>query len=277
MTIYKYKSRKGVLITLIIFLGLATAAQEYNHKGSLIIIGGGEIPDTIFNIFARKIGGKDQPIVYIPTATEDESWIQAGEHLKKFIIRGFNNLKTVHTRSNEKANEKDLPALIDYAKGIFIGGGDQENLAKVYGGTATLHAMLKLLDRGGVIMGTSAGATIMGSLLIGGDHRKNPSVSKSFAEGFSFMKKTAIDQHVLARNRQFDLVPILEKYPNVFGMALDESTAAIVEGDSIRVVGNSYMLIFDQSDWNEQRINWGRVYQPFKIFAAGEVYIIRKN
>ncbi len=126
-------------------------------------------------------------------------------------------------------------------------------------------------------MGTSAGATIMGSLMIGGDHRKAPHVSKSFGEGFSFMKQTAIDQHVLVRNRQFDLVPVLEKYPNIFGMALDESTAALVEGDSIKVVGNSYMLIFDQKDWNKQRIDWGRVYQPFKMFSSGKVYAIRKN
>ncbi len=277
MTVYQFQIMRIIFTTLIILLSIKVNAQEYKHKGSLIIIGGGDTPDTIYNLFAQKIGGKDMLIVYIPTATDDEPWIQAGEHLKKFTSRGFTNLKTLHTRDRKKADEPEFSNVIKSAKGIFIGGGDQENLAKAYAGTATLQTMHDFLDRGGVIMGTSAGATIMGSLMIGGDHRKAPHVSKSFGEGFSFMKQTAIDQHVLVRNRQFDLVPVLEKYPNIFGMALDESTAALVEGDSIKVVGNSYMLIFDQKDWNKQRIDWGRVYQPFKMFSSGKVYAIRKN
>jgi cyanophycinase len=250
---------------------------SFPFRGSLIIIGGGDIPDTVYQIFAQKIGGKDQSIVYIPTASEDEPWIREGKHLDKFTSRGFTNLKTVHTRSKTKANEAEFPDMIRNAKGIFLGGGDQENLARIYGGTATHKAMLELLERGGVIMGTSAGATIMGSLLIGGDHRKKPNIPVDLGEGFSFMKQTAIDQHVLARNRQFDLIPVLEKYPNTLGIALDESTAALVEGDSITVVGESYMLIFDQHDWSRQVKEWGRVYQPFKIFSPGIGYQFRKN
>lgn len=255
----------------------AEAQANFPHKGSLIIIGGGDIPDTIYNLFASKIGGKDQSIVYIPTAVDDEPWIQAGEHLKKFTSRGFTQVKTVHTRSKEQANTSEFPALIDKAKGIFIGGGDQDNLANIYGGTATLQAMYRLLDRGGVIMGTSAGATIMGSLMIGGDHRKTPHLHATLGEGFSFIQQIAIDQHVLVRNRQFDLIPILENHPNVLGMALDEATAALVHGDSIKVVGNSYMLLYDQHDWNKQRTEWGRVFQPFKIFAPGKVYFLRRS
>ena len=118
------------------------------------------------------------------------------------------------------ANDSLFPAFLQQAKGVFLGGGDQENLAKVYGGTATHQALIDLLNRGGMIMGTSAGATIMGSLLIGGGHRKTPHLPSTFGEGFSFMQQTAIDQHVLVRNRQFDLVPVLENNPQVFGMAL---------------------------------------------------------
>lgn len=255
----------------------SNAQPYYAHKGSLIIIGGGEITNEMYDLFAQKIGGKDQRIVYIPTATDDELWIQQGKHLEKFTTRGFTNLQTVHTRDRTKANESVFPEMINNAKGVFLGGGDQENLAKVYGGSETLKALNELLDRGGVIMGTSAGATIMGSLMIGGDHRKTPHLPKDFGEGFSFIQQIAIDQHVLVRNRQFDLVPVLEKYPNVLGMALDEATAAVVESDSIRVVGNSYMLIFDQRDWEKQRKEWGRVYRPFNMYSKGAVYPIGKN
>ena len=85
------------LLSMIICGAIFTTviAQEnpfYNKKGKLIIIGGGAIPDSLFSFFANYCSGKDQPVVYIPTATTDEAYIQNGEHLLKFTSRGFNNL-----------------------------------------------------------------------------------------------------------------------------------------------------------------------------------------
>jgi hypothetical protein len=77
----------------------------YNYKGKLIIIGGGDIPDSLFTFFANYCGGKDQPIVYIPTATTDEQYIKEGGHLVKFTSRGFTNLSTIHTRDKVKADD----------------------------------------------------------------------------------------------------------------------------------------------------------------------------
>lgn len=54
------------------------------------------------------------------------------------------------------------------AKGLYFGGGDQQLIADAYAGTKLYDEFIALLNRGGVIMGTSAGATIMGSLMIGG-------------------------------------------------------------------------------------------------------------
>ena len=269
----KHLFHSVVLLSVLSFSAPASQAQpRYPHKGMLVVIGGGTIPDTVYNLFAERIGGRDQPVAYIPTATADEQWIKEGKHLVKFSERGFTNLSTVHTRDRAEA---DLPVHIERirkAKGVFIGGGDQSRLAKSYAGTKVLEELKALLDRGGVIMGTSAGASIMGSLLIGGDHRKTPHVSHTFETGFSFMSRTAIDQHVLVRNRQFDLVPVLENHPNTLGIALDESTAAVVTPGTIEVVGKSYMLVFDPKDWERQRKEWGRVYRPFLMFAQGQRY-----
>ena len=263
-----------LLTALSISVHITQAQSRYPHKGTLVVIGGGTIPDTVYNLFAERIGGRDQPVVYIPTATADEQWIKEGKHLLKFSDRGFTNLSTVHTRDRVEA---DLPLNIDRirkAKGVFLGGGDQSRLEKSYGGTRLLDELRALLDRGGVVMGTSAGASIMGSLLIGGDHRKTPHVPQSFDAGFSFMQRTAIDQHVLVRNRQFDLVPVLENHPNTLGVALDESTAAVVTPGRIDVVGKSYMLVFDPKDWERQRREWGRVYRPFMMFAQGQAFAL---
>jgi cyanophycinase len=274
-----FKLSRLICFLLALLITQSTIAQQevFPFKGKLIIIGGGDILDTMYNLFAKEIGGKDQPIVYIPTATDDEPWIQAGEHLVKFTSRGFTNLTTVHTRDKQKANDPVFIDRIRKAKGVFIGGGDQANIANAFLGTAVHQELFALLNRGGIIMGTSAGATIMGDLMITGwEQRKAPNVLHTYPPGLAFMKNTSIDQHVLVRNRQFDLVPMMEANTNILGMALDEATAAYVNRDSIQVIGRSYMMIYDQHDWSTQKQEWGRVYRPFMMFSEGKVYRFKK-
>jgi cyanophycinase len=271
--------KRFLFLQLMLLFSQVTFAQQeiFPYKGKLIIIGGGDILDTMYNLFAKEIGGKDQPIVYIPTATDDEPWIQAGQHLVKFTSRGFTNLTTVHTRDKQKANDPVFIDRIRKAKGVFIGGGDQANIAASFLGTDVHKELIALLNRGGIIMGTSAGATIMGEVMITGwEQRKAPHVQHQYPAGLAFMKNTSIDQHVLVRNRQFDLIPMMETNSNLLGMALDEATAAYVQRDSIQVVGRSYMMIFDHQDWNTQKKEWGKVYKPFMMYSEGEVYRFKK-
>ena len=275
----KYCSmKKLLLITVTIFLFVTNVKAQstnnpyFNYKGKLIIIGGGTMPDSLFEFFAAHCGGKDQPVVYIPTATSDEKYIQEGGHLEKFTSRGFTNLSTIHTRDKAKADAAENISLMRKAKGIFFGGGDQDLIAEAYGNTQLYKEMLALLDRGGVIMGTSAGATIMGALLVGGDARKDLTKKFPFQPAFSFIQNVDIDQHVLVRNRQFDLIPVIETYPTHLGVGIDESTAIIVEGHQFKVWGNSYVMVYDAKDWASQKASYGKVLKPFKMLYSGQAF-----
>ena len=270
--------KKIFALTITVFLFILNANAQttsnpyFNYKGKLIIIGGGSIPDSLFSFFANYMGGKDQPIVYIPTATTDEEYIQKGEHLIKFSSRGFTNLSTIHTRNKKEADDPKNIALMRNAKGLYFGGGDQQLIANAYAGTKLYDEFIALLNRGGVIMGTSAGATIMGSLMVGGDARDDISKKYAFNPAFSFMTNTALDQHVLARNRQFDLIPVIEHYPGTLGIGMDESTAIIVEAGQFKVWGISYAMLYDPKDWAEQKKKWGAVLKPFKMMASGSSF-----
>jgi len=270
--------KKILLLTVTVFLFIlnvnaqTTSNPYFNYKGKLIIIGGGSIPDSLFEFFAADCGGKNQPVVYIPTATNDEEFIQKGEHLIKFSSRGFTNLSTIHTRNKKEADDPKNIALMRNAKGLFFGGGDQQLIADAYAGTKLYDEFIALLNRGGVIMGTSAGATIMGSLMVGGDARDDISKKYNFNPAFSFMTNTALDQHVLARNRQFDLISVIENYPGTLGIGMDESTAIIVEAGQFKVWGKSYAMLYDPMDWAAQKNKWGRVLKPFKMMASGSSF-----
>jgi cyanophycinase len=272
-------TKKSILAVILLFASISltqkTIAQEnpfFNYKGKLIIVGGGNMPDSLFTFFANYCGGKDQSIVYIPTATTDEQYIKEGGHLVKFTSRGFTNLSTIHTRDKVKADDPKNIELVRNAKGIFFGGGDQDLIAAAYGETQLYKEFIALLERGGVIMGTSAGATIMGSLLVGGDARKDLTKPYPFKPAFSFIKNMAIDQHVLVRNRQFDLIPVIENNPSNIGVAIDESTAIIVEAGKFKVWGLSYALLYDPLDWGKQQKEIGKVIKPFKMLGSGDGY-----
>ena len=146
--------KKILLLTITVFLFILnvnaqTASNPYfNYKGKLIIIGGGSIPDSLFEFFAADCGGKNQPVVYIPTATDDEEFIQKGEHLIKFSSRGFTNLSTIHTRNKKEADDSKNIELMRNAKGLFFGGGDQQLIADAYAGTKLYDEFIALLNRG---------------------------------------------------------------------------------------------------------------------------------
>ena len=63
--------------------------------------------------------------------------------------------------------------------------------------------------------------------------------------GFGFLKNSAIDQHLLRRNRQFDLIEIIEARPELLGIGIDENTAIVVRGDRFEVIGQSLVAIYD--------------------------------
>jgi cyanophycinase len=86
----------------------------------------------------------------------------------------------------------------------------------------------------------------MASFLVRGDPRTNEIVMGEYQQGFGFLPGSAIDQHLLARNRQFDLIPVVQKYPELLGIGIDENTAIVVEGEEFRVIGEGHVAIYDR-------------------------------
>ncbi len=135
------------------------------------------------------------------------------------------------------------------ARGVWFPGGRQWRLVDSYLGTRTERELHALLDRGGVVGGTSAGASIMASYLVRGAREGNQvMMARGYEKGFSFMRGTAIDQHVVPRNRLGDLPTVLRVHPTLLGIGLDEGTAIVVQGDRFEVVGKSRVFVYGGRD-----------------------------
>lgn len=221
-------------------------AQEVGPpNGSLVVVGGGMRDLSILERFIDLAGGPEAPIVVIPTAGGGEDYDEFYQGLGMFHELGAYNLTVLHTYDPAEADTETFARPIHEAHGVWFPGGRQWRLADAYLGTRTEEALWDLLDRGGVIGGSSAGATIQGSFLARGDTRTNTIMMGDHEVGFGFLKNTAIDQHVLRRNRQFDLIEVIEARPDLLGIGIDENTAIVVRGDQFEVMGESYVLIYD--------------------------------
>jgi len=219
------------------------------RRGAIVAAGGGALGDDIYRHFVKLAGGSDARIVIIPTAGAQEgshdAWT-AIEELKKVGVRRF---EILHTRSRGVADLDAFVAPLFEATGVWISGGRQWRLIDVYLHTRTHRELEAVLARGGVIGGNSAGASTLASFLIRGAVEDNRTVvAPGREEGFGFLRGVAIDQHVLARGRENDLLEVLDARPELLGIGLNEGTALIITGDLAEVVGESMVAIYDVTD-----------------------------
>lgn len=237
---------------------LTALAQPNNEtyigpeNGHLVIVGGNLQSDSIWQRIITLAGGPDAPIVVIPTAGGEPTYDANFSSAVAFRRLGAKNVTVLHTYDPTVADTDEFVAPLFEAKGLFFGGGRQWRLVDAYAGTKTERAFQAVLDRGGVISGSSAGASIQGSFLARGDTTNNQVLIGDHTVGFGYLKNTAIDQHVLVRNRQFDLFDILRVYPELLGIAIDEDTALIVNKDEAEVLGSTYALIYDGGFWSRE-------------------------
>jgi cyanophycinase len=218
-------------------------------KGYLVITGGG--PD--YKTFLALAGGKNAHIVVIPTAAimrqEDEKM------LPPYCNAGgpFAGMKctVLHTTDRKVADSPEFVAPLKDATGVYLEGGRHWRLADAYLGTLTLKEMFGVLDRGGVIMGGSAGATIQGSYMVRGSSNPDDNtimMAPGHEVGFAFFTNVTIDQHVDTRQRENDLAPVMKAHPQLLGLGLDQSTSITVHGDTLTVNGPKRVAVWDGKD-----------------------------
>jgi len=232
-----------MLLPVLLFLSLA-APSVGPANGTLIVVGGGQLGAEIVDRFIQLAGGKGASVVIIPTAGEDRAPMDAND---SFLSKaGVKELTVLHTRDRKVADSGEFVAPLRRATAVWFTGGRQWRLADAYLGTRTEKALHQLLERGGVIGGTSAGATIQGSYLVRGAVEGNAvMMSPGHEQGFGFLRGVAIDQHLIKRGREKDLLQVIEKHPELLGIGIDESTAIVVRGDEFEVIGASKVAIYD--------------------------------
>jgi len=263
---------KKLLVSLsIVLLAIAVQAQKPSpistgpKKGSLVIVGGGRVPLSIREKFIALAGGPEANFVYIPTAAEDTALNAGGDESPKLF--GLKNVTVLHTRDRNEANTEKFAAPLRKASGVWFGGGRQWRLVDSYLDTRTHKELVALLERGGVIGGSSAGATIQGSYLVRGAREGNQiMMAKGYEIGLGFLKNAAIDQHIDTRKRENDMAEVILAHPQLLGIGLYESTAIVAHGDVFEVIGDGKVAITDGKE---------RDGKKYYLLSAGERFNLK--
>lgn len=252
-------------------------APEYGPaKGALVIVGGGNLAGSGINEkFIELAGGPERNFVIVPTAggnrNADGSLIAYDEQriIAPWLKLGLRHVRMLHTHDPTVADTEAFATVLRTADAVWFNGGRQWNIVDSYANTLTYREFHKVLERGGVIGGSSAGATIQGDYLVRGAVSGAEVVmtpEPNHERAFKFLRRSAIDQHINTRNRWDDLIPVIKKWPDLLGIGLSEATAIIVRGDRFEVMGAWKVAVHDRT----------RLYQPWEkpyfVLSAGDLY-----
>ncbi len=207
------------------------------ENGTLIIVGGGGSPPGLMERFIELAGGPDHAyLVYIPCSEAEEINEEPGM-VDSWRRLGVRSVTWIHTKDREKANTDEwILDKLRKATGIWFGGGRQWNLVDSYQHTTAHKLMHRVLERGGVIGGSSAGASIQGSYMARGNPMGNVDpMADGYETGLGLITGMAIDQHFTQRGRLPDMTALVNRYPQLLGVGLDEASSIIAQGSVAEV------------------------------------------
>lgn len=239
-------------------------------KGSLLIVGGGGMPPEVLNKYLELAGGKDKTFIVLPTSNPDPIPANSGAFLKR---AGVTNLHVLPGRTKEEVNKPEVLALLDKADAVWFDGGRQWRFVDAYEGTPFYEKLHGVLKRGGVIGGSSAGATIQGEYLCRGNPLgPNDIICEGYEKGFNFLPGVGIDQHFTQRNRFADMYLFKKTYPQYLGIGIDEATALVVKGHVAEIIGRTRACFYPGTPRDEKdfiSVNSGETFD-FKTMKKME-------
>jgi cyanophycinase len=216
------------------------------EHGALFIHGGGEMPHDVVQRFLDLAGGKDSPIVVLPIAAEGNLPEDVSRDIRAMSRGGATNVVSLRARDRVEVESPEFAAAVSKARGLWFNGGRQWRFVDAYMSTKAEGLFRDVLRRGGVIGGSSAGASIQSQYMPRGSPLGNlEMMAEGYERGLGFLPGAAVDQHFTQRHRHGDMTCLMRRYPQLLGIGLDEGTAIVVRGSTAEIIGLGQVHFYD--------------------------------
>jgi cyanophycinase len=226
--------------------GPTTPAPE-DARGPLIIIGGREDREgerVILREVARRLDG-GRLVVATVASHEPEGYFDI--YRRAFADLGVTDMAELYVHDRAETLDGEMVRALDGAGGVFFTGGDQLRISSQIGDTPVERRVREIHETGGVIAGTSAGASVMSdTMLVKGSSGESHRIGDlHMAPGLGLVRDVIIDQHFAERGRIGRLLGAVAQNPRVLGVGIDEDTAIVVRGGRFAVVGSGAVYVVD--------------------------------
>ncbi|MBY3397748.1 cyanophycinase [Rhizobium laguerreae] len=217
------------------------------REGTLIIIGGHEDHDgerVILKEVAKHV--RDGKLVLATVAShEPEGYLE--KYQSSFGELGVSKVTELYIEERDQATSEDKLATLRDVSAVFFSGGDQLRITSLIGDTPIYEHVHEIFANGGVIAGTSAGASVMSdTMLVRGSNASSFRIGDlSMAPGLGLLPNVIIDQHFAERGRIGRLIGAVSQNPRVLGIGIDEDTAIVVRGHRFDVIGTGAVYLVD--------------------------------
>jgi cyanophycinase len=216
-------------------------------RGPLIIIGGGEDREgerVILREVARYLNGGKLVLATV-ASHQPEGYFEV--YQKAFADLGIEDLVELYVQDRAETLDPEKLRLFDSAAGVFFSGGDQLRISSQIGDTPIEQRVREIHERGGVIAGTSAGASMMSeTMLVKGTSGESHKIGDlHMAPGLGLVRNVIIDQHFAERGRFGRLFGAVAHNPRELGIGIDEDTALVLQDSHFKVVGSGCVYVAD--------------------------------
>lgn len=237
--------------------------------GTLVIAGGGDVPEDAAERFIKAAGGPDAEIVVVTTANGEKPSVEA-RSVAWLTEAGAKNVRLVHPRTRAEAEAPAFVAVLRKANGVWFTGGRQWRLVDVFENTTAESEFRAILNRGGAIGGNGGGASMLSDYLVRGGPLSNKDImAEGYEEGFGFMQGVAIDPFFTQRNRFADMARLKRAHPRLVGLGIDEETALVIQNGAVEVVGKNHVVVYGHSDKANADKSFEFLYEGDKYDLAG--------
>jgi cyanophycinase len=242
--------------------------QTPSHPGPLIIIGGHEDKEgekVILRAVAECLEGGRLVLATIASHAPEGYF---DTYQKAFASLGVTDLVELYVEDRAETHDDDKLALLDGAAGVFFSGGDQLRISSQIGDTPIEARIREIWSHGGVLAGTSAGASVMSdTMMVRGASAETHRIGDlRMAPGLGLVRDVIIDQHFAERGRIGRLLGAVAQSPRVLGVGIDEDTAIVVQGDAFRVIGSGAVYVVDAEGVTASNIAEARTDNTLSMF-----------
>lgn len=290
-----------------------TRLTVISRPGALVLHGGGGITEATFDRFIALAGGKRAHIVLVPSAGYRPSSYDNNEQFLAIMRSRFSSwvhlgsvgqvasFQFLYTDDLNDADDDRFVRPLATATGVWFSGGDQTRLNYRFVGrfprqTKFQVALHGVLERGGVVGGTSAGMAALPEIMTLTQHQRRTAgpLNAVAAHGLGLLSSAIVEQHFDGRNgrleRFTDLLrdsPRLDKLSGragagarMLGLAVEEGTALVVQEDRLEVLGRGAAHVLLKSP-DDIRIVWHTLRSGSKAALKrdghGDVTLARKG